>query len=213
MILFHDTQIMKTRLDNKIYIFLGGLVDIILLSLLWYIGSALIFTMGASSAALYYTIHKCVMHGEGYLFSTFKRSFIENFKKSTIIWLICLLLDAFLITDLALTRMAIEQGNVMAVFYYPVLVCLILAFMWQLSITAYQARFEDTVKAVLYKSAVIAFRNTGWMLFLTMILAGLIYLCRYLIVLTVIIPGGYAWLMHHVFEHIYTKAGFLDSGS
>lgn len=204
---------MKTWLDNKIFIFLGGLVDVIILSLLWYIGSLLVFTAGASSTALYYTIHKSLIHSEGYLFSTFKRSFTDNFKKATMIWLICLLLDAFLIFDLVLTRMAIDQGNVLAVLYYPVLVCLVLAFMWQLSIIAYQARFEDTVRAVLYKSAVIAFRNIGWTLFLTVFLAALIYLCRYLIVLIVIIPGGYGCLMHHVFEHIYEKMGWIDKDS
>ncbi len=204
---------MKTGLGNKIFIFLGGVVDIIILSLLWYIGSVLIFTMGASSAALYYTIHKSVINSEGYLFSTFKKAFTDNFKKSTMIWLICLLLDAFLVFDLVLTRMAIDQGNVMAVFYYPVLVCLVLAFMWQLSIIAYHARFEDTVRAILYKSAVIAFRNIGWMLFLTFFFAALIYLCRYLVVLIVIIPGGYGCLMHHVFEHIYVKTGWISKDS
>lgn len=201
---------MKTFFDNKIFIFLGGVVDVILLSLMWYIGSALVFTMGASSIALYYTTHKSVINSEGYLFSTFKKSFTQNFKKATIIWIICLLLDAFLVFDLLLSKMAIDQGNVMAVFYYPVLVCLVLAFMWQLSIIAYQARFEDTIKAILYKSAVIAFRNIGWMLFLTVFLAALIYMCRYLIVLIVIIPGGYACLMHHVFEHIYIKTGWIS---
>lgn len=204
---------MKTWLDNKIFIFLGGVVDIIILSLLWYIGSVLVFTMGTSSAALYYTIHKSVINSEGYLFSTFKNAFTDNFKKSTMIWLICLLLDAFLVFDLVLTRMAIDQGNVMAVFYYPVLVCLVLAFMWQLSIIAYHARFEDTVRAILYKSAVIAFRNIGWMLFLTIFFAALIYLCRYLVVLIVIIPGGYGCLMHHVFEHIYVKTGWISKDS
>ncbi len=188
-------------------------MDVILVSLLWYIASIPVFTMGASSAALYYTVHKSIINSEGYLFSTFKDSFFQNFKKSTAVWLICLLLDAFLVFDLILSRMAIDQSSVLSVFYYPVLVCIVLAFMWQLSIIAYQARFEDTVKAVLYKSAVIAFRNIGWMLFLTIFFAALIYLCRYLIVLIVIIPGGYTCLMHHVFEHIYTKTGWISKDS
>ena len=82
--------------------------------------------------------------------------------------------------------------------------------MWQLSIFAYQARFEDNIRAILYKSALIAFRNIGWMIFPAVFFAALIYLCRYLIVLTVIIPGGYACLMHHVFEHIYVKTGWIS---
>lgn len=201
---------MKTWLDNKIFIFLGKVLEVILVSLLWYIGSILIVTAGTSSAALYYTVHKCIFNSEGYLFSTYKKSFTDNLKKATLLWLICLVLDAFLVFDLLLAKMAIDQNSLLGVLYYPVLVCMVLAFMWQLSVMAYQARFEDSIRAVLYKSALIAFRNMGWMIFLTLFLAGLIYLCRYLIVLVVILPGAYTCLMHHVFEHIYTKAGWIS---
>ena len=201
---------MKTWFDNKIFIFLGKVLEVILVSLLWYIGSILIVTAGTSSAALYYTVHKCIFNSEGYLFSTYKKSFTDNLKKATLLWLICLVLDAFLVFDLLLAKMAIDQNSLLGVLYYPVLVCMVLAFMWQLSVMAYQARFEDSIRAVLYKSALIAFRNMGWMIFLTLFLAGLIYLCRYLIVLVVILPGAYTCLMHHVFEHIYTKAGWIS---
>lgn len=201
---------MKTWLDNKIFIFLGKVLEVILVSLLWYIGSILIVTAGTSSAALYYTVHKCIFNSEGYLFSTYKKSFTDNLKKATLLWLICLATDAFLVFDLLLAKMAIDQNSLLGVLYYPVLVCMVLAFMWQLSVMAYQARFEDSVRAVLYKSALIAFRNMGWMIFLTLFLAGLIYLCRYLVVLVVILPGAYTCLMHHVFEHIYEKAGWIS---
>ena len=201
---------MKTWFDNKIFIFLGKVLEVILVSLLWYIGSILIVTAGTSSAALYYTVHKCIFNSEGYLFSTYKKSFTDNLKKATLLWLICLVLDAFLVFDLLLAKMAIDQNSLLGVLYYPVLVCMVLAFMWQLSVMAYQARFEDSIRAVLYKSALIAFRNMRWMIFLTLFLTGLIYLCRYLIVLVVILPGAYTCLMHHVFEHIYTKAGWIS---
>lgn len=189
---------------------MGKVLEVILVSLLWYIGSILIVTAGTSSAALYYTVHKCIFNSEGYLFSTYKKSFTDNLKKATLLWLICLVLDAFLVFDLLLAKMAIDQNSLLGVLYYPVLVCMVLAFMWQLSVMAYQARFEDSIRAVLYKSALIAFRNMGWMIFLTLFLTGLIYLCRYLIVLVVILPGAYTCLMHHVFEHIYTKAGWIS---
>lgn len=200
---------MKTWLDNRIFIFLGKVVDVIWISLLWYVTCIPVITVGASSAALYYTVHKNLFEGRGYLFSTYKSAIKDNFRKATVLWLICLLLDAFLIFDFILTRMAIDQGSILAVLYYPVLICIVLAVMWQLSIMAYQARFEDTIEAILRKAAVIAFRNIGWMLFLTVFLAGLICLCRYLIVIIVFIPGGYACLMHHVFEHIYKKTGWI----
>ncbi len=105
-----------------------------------------------------------------------------------------------------------EQGSFLGVFYYPVFICIVLAVMWQISALTYQARFDDTVKNVLIKGAAIAFSNIGWMIFLTAFLAGMLYLCRYLIFITVILPAGYAFLVHHVFEHIYKKIGWINDG-
>ncbi|HAG68426.1 MAG TPA: hypothetical protein DCL38_00465 [Lachnospiraceae bacterium] len=200
---------MKNLPDNRIFLILGTVLDIVWLSILWYLGSILIVTAGAASCALYYTVHVRIFRGEGYIFSTCRKAFKENFKKATILWMICLVIDVFLLIDLRLSEMAIEQGSALAMFYYPVFVCLILAVMWQLSIVAYQARFEDTIGAVLLKSAVTAAGNMGWMIFLVLILAGAVYLCRYLIFMVLLLPGGYACLMHHVFEHIYRKKGWI----
>ncbi len=200
---------MNTRFDNKIFLFLESIVDLIWISLLWYISSILIVTAGASCAALYFTVHKRIFKKEGYLFATYKSAFLDNFRKATLIWILCIILDAFLWFDFILARMAIDQGSVLAVFYYPVLVCMVMALMWQLSIMAYQARFDDTVKNVFKKAAMIAATNFGWMVFLAATLIGMIVLCRYLIVLVIVLPAVYACLMHHVFEHIYKKTGWI----
>ncbi len=200
---------MKTLFDKKIFRFLGAVVNVVWLSILWYLSCILVFTVGAASSSMYYTVHTHIFNGRGYLFSTYKEAFLNNFKKASVIWLICLFTDAFLFFDLTLTRMAIDQGSILAMFYYPVLVCIVLAVMWQLSLMAYQARFDDTIKGVLLKGAWIASRNIGWMLFLVAFLAGAVLLCRYLIMLVVVLPAGYTCLMHHVFEHIFKKVGWL----
>ncbi len=195
--------------DHKIFTVLGGVVDVVWISILWYVSSLLILTMGAASSAMYYTLHVSLFKNEGYLFSTYKRSFTDNLKKGTVVWVIFLLLDAFLVFDLILSRMAVSQGSFLGALYFPVLVCIVLAVMWQISAMTYQARFDDTVKNVLVKGAAVAMSNIGWMIFLAAILAGAIYLCRYLIFIAVILPGGYTCLVHHVFEHIYEKMGWI----
>ncbi len=179
------------------------------ISILWYLSSVLVITMGAASVAMYYTVHVRIFKGEGYLFPVYKKAFTENFKKATVLFVICLLLDAFLVFDFLLARMAIDQGSALAVFYYPVLVCMVLAFMWQISMLAYQARFEDTLKNVLIKGAGLFAADFGWMIFLTAVLIGGLCLCRYLILLVVVLPGGYTCLVHHVFEHIFKKRGWI----
>ncbi len=201
---------MKTWLDNKIILFLVAVVDVIWISLLWYLSSILIVTMGAAGTAMYYTVHKRIFNGEGYIFQTYKRSFLDNFKKATTLWLICLLIDVFFVFDAYLSRVALKTGSALSVLYYPFLICIVFALMWQLAITAYQARFDDSIKIILIKGAYLAARNIGWMLFLVLVLAGGVYLCRYLMFLSVILPGAFACLMHHVFEHIFKKNGWIE---
>ncbi|MCR5671432.1 MAG: YesL family protein [Butyrivibrio sp.] len=200
---------MKTIFDHKIFTVLAGLVDIVWISILWYLGSVLVFTAGAATVAMYYTIHKRLKN-EGYLFETYKEAFLSNFKKATVIWLICLALDIFLGFDIYLTRMAMAEGSSLGALYYPLLVCAVMAFMWQIAVFSYQSRFDDSIKAVFAKSSVLAMNNIGWMIFLTAFLIGFICLCRYFIFLFVILPGGYFFMVHHVFEHIFGKMGWIE---
>ena len=66
------------------------LCDSCYLNLLWFICSLPIVTVGASTTALYYTTLKLVRDEESSLTRMFFRSFRENFRQSTILWLILL---------------------------------------------------------------------------------------------------------------------------
>ncbi len=81
----------------------------------------------------------------------------------------------------------------------------------QAPVCSYQARFDDSVKNVILKSGMIVVGNIGWLIFLTAVFSGLVFLCRYFIFLVVLLPGAHAFLVHHVFEHIYKKMGWIDS--
>lgn len=60
------------------------------LNLLWLVCCLPIITAGASTTALFYVTLKVVKNEEGSLTKSFFRSFKENFKQGTIIWLILL---------------------------------------------------------------------------------------------------------------------------
>jgi len=60
------------------------------LNLLWFLCSIPIFTIGASTTALYYACVKIVREEEGPVAAMFFRSFKENFKQATQLWLILL---------------------------------------------------------------------------------------------------------------------------
>jgi len=60
------------------------------LNLLWFICCIPIVTIGASTTALYYTSLKIVRGEDHALLRTFFRSFRENFRQATVLWLILL---------------------------------------------------------------------------------------------------------------------------
>ena len=69
------------------------------LNLLWFLCSLPIFTIGASTTALYYSCLKVVRDEESHVGATFFRAFRENFRQSTVLWLILLAAGLFLAGD------------------------------------------------------------------------------------------------------------------
>ena len=70
-----------------------------LLNLLWFVCSLPIVTIGASTTALYYASLKLVRDEDHHIVSQFFRSFRENFKQATVLWLILLGAGLFLAAD------------------------------------------------------------------------------------------------------------------
>ncbi|MCR5399031.1 MAG: YesL family protein [Lachnospiraceae bacterium] len=125
------------KLDSPVMVFLGKIADLILLNLLVIICSIPVFTIGASWTALYYVTLKMVKNEESYIAKDFFKSFKENFKQATFIWLINLIaliimgIDALIVfrgsvpnMPQALTAAMLVMAIVMAavmVYVYPVL--------------------------------------------------------------------------------------------
>lgn len=69
------------------------------LNLLWFVCCIPIVTIGASTTALYYTSLKIVRGQDHSLARMFFRSFRENFRQSTVLWLILLAVGLLLAAD------------------------------------------------------------------------------------------------------------------
>ena len=78
--------------DGLLMRVLTKIADTVWLNILFLICSIPIFTIGASITALYYVSFKTIKDEEGYITKDFFRSFKENFKQSTIIWIVLLVL-------------------------------------------------------------------------------------------------------------------------
>ena len=97
------------NLDNPVWNFMGKVADLVILNLLALICSIPIVTIGASWTAMYYVTIRIVRKEEGYVIRDFFRSFKENFKQATIIWLLVILVVAVFVGDIAIYSMMPEQ--------------------------------------------------------------------------------------------------------
>lgn len=87
------------NLDNPIMGFIGNACDLILLNLLFLVSCLPIITIGASVTSLYYVTLKIARDEAPVIWKTFWKSFRENFKVATIIWVIFLLSACLLAFD------------------------------------------------------------------------------------------------------------------
>lgn len=128
------------------------------LNVLWFFCSLPIVTMGASTTALFYVTLKVAKDEEGNVTKAFFRSFKQNFRKATIIWLILLVvglalaLDGYVFYHMRFENMFWTIGT--AIFFVALCAyAIILMYIFPLL-----ARFENTVKAMFLNSIMLGMR-------------------------------------------------------
>lgn len=173
--------------------FLTAMFDLMALSVLWVVFSLPIFTMGAASTALYSAAYHHVRKGEDYLWNSFFSAFKENFKRSTLTWLVALAILGFLGADALLLRSLILQGYSFGWFYGVTLALVVLALTWTVYLAAYAARFNGTVKEVLRYSFMLLRAHPVKMLCVMVLVMGGMALALTLPAMVVFIPATVYW--------------------
>ena len=142
-------------IDNPIMRGMGRLADFIILNLLWIICSIPIITIGASTTALYTVMLKLVKNEEGYIAKGFLKAFKENFKQSTIIWLIFLLIGIIFVVDYSsLKLMPDKVAGALQILFLFMGALLVAASVYAFAL---QARFVNTVKNTLKNAVILVF--------------------------------------------------------
>ncbi len=76
--------------DNIVINFFNKLTDLIFLNLLIVVFSLPVVTAGAAITAAYYVTQTSIRLGDGYIWQRFFKSFRENLRQVTPVWLLCL---------------------------------------------------------------------------------------------------------------------------
>lgn len=159
--------------DNVVFRTITKIGYIWWLNILWVIFSLPVVTIGASTTALLYSCMK-LKKEEGYCTKNFLKSFKENFKQSTAIFLLFVIVGALLAVNLVFwNQTGGTLGKTMKMF---VIAASVPYFLTLLYVFAVQARFVNTVKRTIQYAFVLAVKNFIWTFQMAIIMAAVIYL-------------------------------------
>lgn len=138
--------------DGKLMQILNIAADLIILNILIIAFSIPVITIGASVTAMHYTLYRIYRKEEVKVFTDFFRAFRSNFKQSTILWLIFLLIAGVLAADYYLVTRVLDLSQINMILVLLILIGCVL-FLGALSwVFILQSRYENPVKNTLKNS-------------------------------------------------------------
>ena len=179
------------NMDSPVMRFLSRVCDLMILNLLCLICCIPIITIGASITALYSVTLKMVKREETYIVKGFFHALKQNFKISTIIWLILAVVGLILAFDFKATQLF--QGNMQKVF--RILIGAVSTFYLLLLsyVFPYVARFENTIRNSMKNAILISILNLPYTV--AIVLIPILAVLATLINGTTLMYGSLAWIL------------------
>lgn len=138
--------------DNPIMVEYRKLVDCILVGLLWIFASIPLFTFGAASTAMYYTLERRVHTDEEKLWTTFWLRFKKEFKQATLLTLISIVITVLVGISICL----LWQEHIHILVFALLFAVVLFTIGWMQLWYAYLSRFDDTNRMLLGNTFQIA---------------------------------------------------------
>jgi uncharacterized membrane protein YesL len=161
-------------IEGPLYNFFNIIANVWILNLLWLLFSIPIVTMGASTTAMLHMFIKMHSKTEGRIVKGFWKSFCENFRQSTIIWLIAVAVGALLIFNL--NFFADMEGSEKII---PAGICIALIIPFAITLIyvfAVQGTFVNKISGTLKYSLFLGLQKLPYTLLLAAIFAAFAFL-------------------------------------
>ncbi|MBQ0027643.1 MAG: YesL family protein [Lachnospiraceae bacterium] len=144
--------------ENPVISFLGKITDLVILNLLCVFCSIPVFTIGAVWTAMYYTTNKMAKNEESYVWADFFKSFKQNFRQATVIWManmIFMLTIASIFKILAGGSYAnMSRGMFILAINIVIVVFAIMAYIYPVL-----SHFDDTIGITIKNAILLAIIN------------------------------------------------------
>lgn len=147
------------NLDSPLMNMLTKLANLMILNFLTLLCCIPIVTAGAAFTALYYVTIKMARGDDPYIVKSYFKSFKENFKQSTILWLIMLVVIIIIAMDWKIVLnggMNDMVGRVMKIMLFVVTLFLVLTGLYIFPVLS---RFENSVKNTIKNAFLMSILN------------------------------------------------------
>lgn len=193
-------------MDSPVMRFLNRMADMIILNILMIVCCIPIITAGAAFTAMHYVLLKMVRDEEGYLVRGFFKSFAQNFRQATLIWLLMLLIIAVYVGDwfiFVYSGVVFPRVLVIGVMAIGIVILMVSMYVFPLL-----ARFDNTIRKTINNAVLLAFANlprTILMIVLYALPFVIGYFSAYAFIFIVMfgfsVPAyGAAWLYSNIFK-------------
>lgn len=143
------------RMDSPLMRFLTKIADLMVLNILFCITSIPLITIGASWTALYSVTLKMVRDEEGSVSRSYFRSFRQNFRQATLLWLGVLVVLALLVLDIRVLN-GMAEGTAPGLLRVGVEILALLGIMVLQYLFPSLARFEASLADTLKNACMMA---------------------------------------------------------
>ena len=143
------------RMDSPLMRFLTKIADLMVLNILFCVTSIPLITIGASWTALYSVTLKMVRDEEGSVSRSYFRSFRQNFRQATLLWLGVLVVLALLVLDIRVLN-GMTGGTAPGLLRVGVEILALLGIMVLQYLLPSLARFEASLADTLKNACMMA---------------------------------------------------------
>ena len=193
------------KFDSPFMIRYRMIADYFLLGLLWVIVSVPIITFGAATTAMLQTVEHTIREHDLKFGQPFFQRFRKEFKQSTILWLIELVILAVLV----FYAVIVYKSGMAFVLKALIFFVMALVFMWVHLWHGYASKIQDDVRTVMLNCLRITLANMGIsVLRLLTVAVAVLGLCLGLLYFepaVLVIPGIYVMLDSLLLRKLFKK--------
>lgn len=161
--------------DNPVMEFIAKIFDLVILNLIFIFSCVPIITIGASTSALSYVTLKMVRGEDPYIWRNFWKSFHQNFKQGTLVWIFSILIFIFLGMDFYIINS--QNTSLFAVVRILLWIVCAVALSVFLYVFPVISHFVCTTKQALKNALLMTFGHLPYTLMMLALAGLLLFLC------------------------------------